>query len=100
MIIISDTSVLSNLAIVGRLHLLPEIYQTIIIPQAVAEELTNAQDEGQQIKSILSADWLQVGQTTNVEIIAMLRYNCRLDRGESEAIALALELKADELLID
>ncbi|MDJ0597507.1 MAG: hypothetical protein QNJ37_01485 [Crocosphaera sp.] len=45
MIIISDTSPLSNLAIVGKLHLLPEIYQTIIIPQAVAEELTNAQDE-------------------------------------------------------
>ena len=39
MIIVSDTSPLSNLAIVGYVSLLKEIYITVIIPQAVANEL-------------------------------------------------------------
>ncbi len=100
MIVVSDTSPLSNLAIVGRLSLLREIYNTVIIPQAVAEELANARDEAQQIEAVLSLDWIEVRQATNLELIAMLRNDALLDRGEAEAIALALELNADELLID
>jgi uncharacterized protein len=100
MIVVSDTSPLSNLAIVGRLSILKELYQKVIIPQAVAEELANARDEAQQIEAVLSLDWIEVRQATNLETIAMLRQDCLLDRGESEAIALALELNAGELLID
>jgi hypothetical protein len=43
MIIVSDTSPLSNLAMVDHLFLLKEIYQTVVIPKSVAEELENAQ---------------------------------------------------------
>jgi uncharacterized protein len=100
MIVVSDTSPLSNLALVDGLFLLREIYNTVVIPQAVAQELSNAKDEDQHIAAVLSLDWIEVRQATNLELIAGLRNDCLLDRGEAEAIALALELKADELLID
>ena len=100
MIIISDTSPLSNLAIVGYLSLLQQIYNKVIIPQGVAEELKNASDEENLIAGVLSLDWIEVVPAKNLELISILRNNHNLDRGEAEAIALALELNADELLID
>jgi len=100
MIIVSDTSPLSNLALVDGLFLLKEIYQTVIIPQAVAEELSNAESEDLRITAVLSLDWVEIRQSTNSDLVTELRNNYLLDRGEAEAIALALELKADELLID
>ena len=100
MIIISGTSPLSNLAIVGYLSLLQQIYNKVIIPQGVAEELRNASDEENLIAGVLSLDWIEVIPAKNLELISILRNNHNLDRGEAEAIALALELNADELLID
>jgi hypothetical protein len=73
MIVVSDTSPLSNLALVDSLFLLREIYNTVVIPQAVAEELSNEQDEDQQIAAVLSLDWIEVRQATNLELIAGLR---------------------------
>lgn len=100
MIIVSDTSPLSNLAIVGYVSLLKEIYTTVIIPQAVANELNNVNDEDMEIKQLLSLEWIQIEQITNSELVNRLRNENNLDLGEAEAITLALELKADDLLID
>ena len=100
MIIISDTSPLSSLALVGYLSILKDIYTNVVIPQAVANELANLTEEDIRIKATLSLEWIQVQQATNLELVACLRNEYNLDIGEAEAIALALELKADELLID
>ncbi|MDD1416155.1 DUF3368 domain-containing protein [Dolichospermum sp. ST_con] len=100
MIVVSDTSPLSNLAIVGYLSLLQQIYNRVIIPQGVAEELINASDEENLIAGVLSLDWIEVIPAKNLELISILRNNHNLDRGEAEAIALVIELEADELLID
>ena len=100
MIIISDTSVLSNLAVIDQVSLLKAIYHEVIIPQAVADELRNAGDDFPDIQTVLSLDWIKVRQANRIETIAALENDHLLDRGEAEAIALALELKAEELLID
>jgi predicted nucleic acid-binding protein len=100
MIIVSDTSPLSNLAMVDHLFLLKEIYQTVVIPKSVAEELENAQVDEPRIAAVLSLDWVAIRTAQNVLLISELQNERLLDRGESEAIALALELKAEELLID
>ena len=89
MIIVSDTSPLSNLAIVGYLSLLQQIYNKVIIPQAVAEELRSASDEENLIAGVLSLDWIEVVSAKNLELISVLQNNHNLDRGEAEAIALA-----------
>ncbi len=100
MIIISDTSPLSSLALVGYLSILKDIYTNVVIPQAVANELANLTEEDIRIKAIISLNWIQVKQAANLELVACLSNDYNLDLGEAEAIALAWELKADELLID
>lgn len=98
MIVVSDTSALANLAIVDHLWLLESIYQTIIIPDVVARELTAASNP--IIPAILQAGWIQPQPLTNSELANQLQQERGLDAGEANAIALALELQADDLLID
>jgi hypothetical protein len=100
MIIVSDTSPLSGLAIANQLALLQKIYETVLIPGAVADELQRGRADDPRIQQVLSLDWIEVRQPTDRQLITILQNNHNLDRGESEAIALALELGADTLLID
>lgn len=100
MIVVSDTSPLSGLAITGHLWLLPQIYGRVTVPVAVAEELRRGGQEDPRIDAVLALDWVEVRQPTDRSLVEFLRGDRNLDRGESEAIALALELRADELLID
>ncbi|BCU10488.1 DUF3368 domain-containing protein [Microcystis aeruginosa] len=98
MIVVSDTSALANLAIVDHLWLLESIYQTIIIPDVVARELTAASNP--IIPAILQSGWIQPQPLTNSELANQLQQERGLDAGEANAIALALDLQADDLLID
>ncbi len=41
MIIVSDTSPINNLAVINYLHLLHQLYGTVLIPEAVYRELTD-----------------------------------------------------------
>jgi predicted nucleic acid-binding protein len=42
MIIVSNTSPINHLILIGHIDLLPELFQQIIIPQAVYSELSDA----------------------------------------------------------
>lgn len=98
MIIISDTSALSNLVLVDHLWLLEAIYQTVIIPDVVANELAAANNP--TISAILQLSWIKTQSLTNSQLANQLEQERGLDAGEANAIALALELQADDLLID
>ncbi|MEH2408767.1 hypothetical protein [Nostoc sp.] len=65
MIVVSDTSPLSSLAIVGYISLLRQIYNTVIIPEAVANELANTSDEDERVTAVLSLDWIEIRQATD-----------------------------------
>jgi len=97
-IVVSDTSALSNLAIVEHLWLLEVIYQTVLIPDAVASELAAASNPA--ISAILKLDWIKTRAITQSQLANQLQQERGLDAGEANAIALALELQADDLLID
>ena len=98
MIVVSDTSALSNLALVNHLWLLEAIYQSVIIPDVVAAELTAANNL--TISAIRQLGWIQTRSVTNSQLAEKLQQERGLDAGEANAIALALELQADDLLID
>lgn len=97
MIVVSDASPLLSLAIIDRLDLLEKIYGQILIAPAVHDEIFGSGDlrHGPQINTL---NWLETRSTYNPIVMALLLRE--LDRGEAEAIALALELKADLLLLD
>jgi predicted nucleic acid-binding protein len=96
--VVSNTSPLMNLAIIGRLDLLRHFYETIHVPEAVWNELV-VQGRGKPgSDAIASAAWIQIHAVQNRHLVSALRE--KLDPGESEAIALALELNTTLLLID
>jgi uncharacterized protein len=98
MIVISDTSPISNLFVIGRLDLLREIYQQIIVPQAVYDELMKLKSFGYDIQEIDKLGWIIIRKPVNAQQVLLLRIN--LDAGESEAIVLSQEINAGLLLID
>lgn len=40
MIIVSDTTTVANLFAIGQFHLLPALFETVILPESVYQELT------------------------------------------------------------
>lgn len=97
MIVVSDTSPITNLAAIGQLDLLRLLYQKVILPEAVYQELTAS--GGQHPGAIASSlDWIEVQASTNQLLVTALRIE--LDEGEAEAIALAQQVAADLLLMD
>ena len=97
MIVVSDTSAINNLAAIDQLILLKQLYGTVIIPEAVYGELVvpPISAGGEEAKSY---DWIQVRHVSDRAIVD--EFLTELDLGESEAIALALEIGADQILLD
>jgi predicted nucleic acid-binding protein len=96
MIVVSDTSPILSLALIGRLELLHDLYGVITIPAAVRSELITTDQGG--AREVTEADWIF---TNSIEPDVALKLLLReVDRGEAEAIGLAVQLKADVLLID
>jgi predicted nucleic acid-binding protein len=58
-IVVSDTSALSNLVLVEHLWLLEAIYRTVIIPEVVASELIAASNSTISGIPKLSSDYLE-----------------------------------------
>ncbi|PSB45414.1 DUF3368 domain-containing protein [filamentous cyanobacterium Phorm 6] len=98
MIIVSDTTPISELAKVDRLDLLPQLFGKVVIPKGVFDELQVGQHPAAKIVQNLS--WLEVVTVNNRQVVEDLQGSFNLDLGESEAIALAEEMNAAQLLID
>jgi len=99
-IVVSDTSAITNLAAIQHLQLLPQLYEQVIVPEAVYRELGDIEPPVPGTIEVQTAPWLEVRQVINRDAVKRLQDEVRLDPGESEAIALSLELKAALLLID
>jgi predicted nucleic acid-binding protein len=97
MIVIADTGPLNYLVLIREADLLPTLFGQVFIPPAVWEEL-NDPDTPASVRAWLAQapSWLQVQSLHSVPD-PQLDY---LDDGEREAIALAEELHADEILVD
>lgn len=100
MIVVSDTSAITNLAAINQLTLLPLLYHQVVIPEAVYRELVDIELSVPGSAEVQTATWIEVKLIANREVVERLKREAKLDPGESEAIALTLELGADLLLID
>lgn len=90
MIVVSDTTAVSNLLTVGRADLLISLFGRVLIPPAVWSELSLFHSD--------LPEWLEV-VTVNDES-RIHTYQQEVHTGEAEAIALACEMQPDWLLID
>lgn len=99
MIVVSDTSPICYLLLINQIDILQNLYKSITIPQAVADEL-RAFESPPVVKrwSAQPPNWLQIQSITipsdqEVEL-------GKLDPGEREAILLAEQLKAPLVILD
>jgi len=97
-IVVSNTSPLTNLAAIGQLDLLHLIYTQVHIAQGVWEELNAGGTRWPGCVEVSQATWVEKCVVQNQDLVAALRRD--LDRGEAETIALALQLDADLALLD
>lgn len=100
MLVVSDTSPLSNLAIIGRLDLLREQFQVVRMPGCVARELSNLRGSAAPLAlaAALRDGWLM--EMALPDSAPFPDNLAGLDAGETEAIRLALALHADGILMD
>jgi len=88
--IVSDSTTLIILSNLKRLDLLSNLFKEVIIPQSVYDEITVKQP-------LVSAPFIRIRKVEESELLITLL--SLLDRGESEAIALAVEMEMP-LIID
>lgn len=95
MIVVSDTSPINYLVLIGEIDLLSQLFGQILIPQAVLDEL---QRDGtpEAVKDWIysNPNWLEIQNAK------MIDQTITLGAGEREAISLAKEINADLVLID
>jgi predicted nucleic acid-binding protein len=81
-----------------NLYLLHQLYGTVLIPEAVYQELTDPNFPVAGATEVQTFDWIQTRAVSDRTLVEAL--SNELDIGEAEAIVLAVEIKADQVLID
>ena len=97
MIVVSDASPLISLAATGYLEILKQLYEQVIIPEAVSQEITGSTPDLPGASEVQTLEWIIAQSVQDHVVVRALQ--SELDAGEAEAIALAVELQADLLLI-
>jgi predicted nucleic acid-binding protein len=97
MIVVSDTSPINYLALIGAEDLLGALFGEVVIPSSVFAELSDA-GAPPEVRRLLNRrpDWMRIvtpgaGHRPGLDL---------LDQGERDAILIAIELKAGLVLID
>ena len=98
MIAVSDSSPLITLTKIGYLELLPILYGLITITPEVHSEVVSAGSNLAGASQVRVASWVRV--TPAPSGLSTVRQRTGLGAGEVSAIVLAVELKADLILVD
>ena len=98
--VVVDSSVLISLAAGESFQLLRHFYSTIYIPPEVWNEVVSAPKQFgvNEVRRAQAENWLLVRAPRNLERVRSLPF--RLQQGEAQALALALELPDPLLLVD
>jgi predicted nucleic acid-binding protein len=96
--VVGNSSPIIHLAKIDKLDLLKHYFQTITVPKSVFRECVAEGKERQEAEVIKNSNWIKVLEAEDKKLVRLLRTS--LDDGESEAIALSLEIGADLILLD
>lgn len=95
MVVVADTSPINYLVLIAQIELLGGLYSRVLIPPAVLAELRHPlAPKPVREWADNPPGWLQIQSPNSSLIVA------QLDLGESEAIALAIEVDAELVLMD
>lgn len=100
--VICNSSPIIGLAIINKLDLLWELFDEVIIPQAVYDEIVNSKGNEKyglkELEAAVRLNKIKVAQVNDNKIVEEL-YG-KLHKGELETIILAKELKINDVIID
>lgn len=97
MIIISDTTPLHYLILLEKSDLLEKLFGKIIIPEAVFREMQHeGTPEFVRLWITVAPAWVEIKTPSQINLEKVKE----LGRGETQAIALAIETNADAILMD
>lgn len=96
--VVCNSSPLIHLARIGKLELLRDLFEDVLVPEAVFKECVIDGRDRDEAGKIKTASWIRIIRIKDIELKKAL--NTSLDEGESEAIVLALQEKADIILLD
>lgn len=97
-VVVANSTPLIGLSRIRRLHILKELFGTVVVPAAVFREVSVARGDLPGGQEVRGADWIEVREVRGRTVVEILELS--VDSGEAEAIALAKEIGADLLLID
>jgi predicted nucleic acid-binding protein len=95
--VVADTGPVNYLILIGHIDILPALFERVILPAAVRDELQHP--KAPPVVQGWIGDppsWAEVHKTVHVHDVSM----DSLDAGEEDAIASAIELHADLILMD
>ncbi len=98
MIVVADTSVLVNLCRVGYGHLFRLLFHEVVIPPEVAAEFARLVSTSPRFAGLILPEGIRCQPVTMVP--DLLRSAAGIDAGEIAALALAVEIHADAILVD
>ena len=97
MMVVSNTSPLNYLVLIEQIDVLPRLYDRVIIPSSVFEELRAPETpETVQVWIGSHPDWLEISSESGAADPSL----DNLHAGERDAILLALSVGADALIMD
>ncbi len=93
--VISDTSPINYLMLIGRIDLIRKLFGTVIIPTQVLRELSHPRAPDPVRRwSLDLPEWVEVASAKNLDA------SLNLGAGESEAISLAVERECSIIIMD
>jgi predicted nucleic acid-binding protein len=97
MIVIADTGPINYLILIGEIEILPALFHQVLVPPSVREELSRSRAPD-VVRTWIGQPplWLETRAPTRLPDVGL----AHLDAGERDAILLAEELGADQIIID